>query len=1208
MNVRSLPLLAAVAAIAGCSRSPEPAKSGTASAARALPATGSIELKPLAARRPRAEGAPLFEEVPVAHSGVTFLPDFDPMLYDMALMRLNAGGGICTADFTGDGRCDFYVTSPKGSGVLYENLGDFKFRDITEAAGIKDAAHWGTGAQGVDVDNDGDMDLFVCGFRCPSRLWINDGKGRFTDQAADYGLGMTRAGMTMAWGDADNDGWLDAYYATSGFPPGPEGKFRTKMVDRGGKKVPTIPPELEEFWEMLYLPGDRARNVPAAQKDHFLRQNGGKFEDLTAAAGISGPWFTLSAVFWDYDADNRPDLYISNDYTGPDRLYHNDGANKFTESLAAVIPHTPWFSMGADVGDLNGDGIMDLITSDMAATSHYRDKVMMGNMEDSGWFLDWAEPRQFMRNAVYLNSGTGRMMEAANLLGLAGTDWTWTPRIEDYDNDGHADVFITNGVLRDMMNSDLTQEADKKFGARTAEIAKFWREQPVRKEKNIAFRNTGDLKFEKCAAEWGLDREGVTFGAATADFDNDGALDLVVANLDVPAGVYRNRAAGNAIEVRLKGTASNSQGLGATLTAVTLSGQKFSRYVTTTRGFLSASDPLVHIGLGKAEKATLIVKWPSGCVQTFPDVPANNLAIITEGGDAKPGDGAKKQTLFTASEALAALRHEETPCDDFAREPLLPNKQSVYGPGLAFGDLNGNGKDDLWLAGAAGFPGQIAFGLSAPSAPSSLATDKMSEDQAALFFDANGDGHADLYVVSGGNECDANGLELRDRLYFNDGKGQLAPAPKDTLPDERISGSIVAGADFDRDGDTDLFIGGRQTPGQYPNAPASALLINNAGNFTSTPLDLGMVTSALWTDADSDTWLDLLVTVDWASPRLLRNENGKLTDITEAAGLTPLLGWWNGLAAADFDHDGDMDYAITNFGLNTKYKATPQKPELMFAGDFDGTGKMQIVEAKYEGDILLPRRGLSCSSGAMPFIRNKLPTFHSFASAKLNEVYAPDKLEHSLKLTVTELNSGVLLNDGKAHFTFKPLPRLAQVSPAFGVVAADFTGDGHADIVLAQNFFGPQRETGRMDGGLGLLLTGDGAGNFKAMPAHESGLVVPQDARSLAVADVNADGAPDLVFGINNGPVRAFNKLADGTSLSVRFKSAKPLAGTRITLRAGNLPPQTAELSAGGSYLTSGPQELWFTATGKAEATVRWPDGTEMTREITGALAIIERQ
>ena len=1195
-------LVVSAAIIAGCTREAEK-KAPAAAPARALPGTGSIELKPLAARAARAEGAPMFEEVPAAHSGVTFMPDFDPMLYDMSLMRLNAGGGICTADFTGDGRCDFYVTSPKGSGALYENLGDFKFRDITDAAGIKDKEHWGTGAQGVDVDNDGDMDLFVCGYRCPSRLWINDGKGRFTDLAKAWGLDMTRAGMTMAWGDADNDGQLDAYYATSGFPPGPEGRFRTKMVDRDGKKVPTIPAELEEFWEMLYLPGDRARNVPAAQKDHFLRQSGGKFEDLTAAAGISGPWFTLSAVFWDYDADSRADLYISNDYTGPDRLYRNNGGNTFTESLAAVIPHTPWFSMGADVGDLNNDGFLDLITSDMAATSHYRDKVMMGNMEDSGWFLDWAEPRQFMRNAVYLNSGAGRLMEAAFLLGLAGTDWTWTPRIEDYDNDGHADVFITNGVLRDMMNSDLTQEADKKFGAGTPEIAKFWREQPVRKEKNLAFRNTGDLKFEKCAAEWGLDREGVTFGAATADFDHDGALDLVVANLDVPAGVYRNRAGGNALEVRLKGTASNVSGLGATVTAVTASGLKLTRYVTITRGFLSASDPLVHIGLGTEEKATLVVKWPSGCVQTFPDVPANNLAIITEGGDARGGAGEKPQTIFTASDSLSALKHEESPCDDFAREPLLPNKQSVYGPGLAFGDLNGDGKDDPWLAGAAGFPGQISSVGS-----DALAADKMCEDQSALFFDADSDGDADLYVVSGGNECDAGGLELRDRLYLNDGKGNLTPAPKDALPDERISGSIVAGADYDRDGDTDLFIGGRQTPGQYPKAPASALLTNNAGKFTSAPLELGMVTSALWTDADGDAWLDLLVTVDWDSPRLLRNEAGQLTDITEAAGLAPLPGWWNGVAAADFDHDGDMDYAITNFGLNTKYKATPAKPEMMFAGDFDGTGKLQIVEAKYEGDILRPRRGLSCSSAAMPFIRGKLPTFHTFASATLTEVYAPDKLEHSLKLTVTELQSGILLNDGKAHFTFRALPRIAQVSPAFGVVAADFTSDGHADLVLAQNFFGPQRETGRMDGGLGLLLTGDGKGNFTPMPAHESGIVVPQDARSLALADVNADGAPDLVFGINNGPVRTFTRLDADTFLRVRFKSTKPLSGTRITLRAANLPPQTAELSAGGSYLTSGPQELWFTANGNAEATVRWPDGSETKHEVTGPDAVIERK
>ncbi len=587
----------------------------------------------------------MFEEIAPERSGVVFKPDFDQVAGDVRMMRINAGGGICTADFTGDGRCDFYVTSPRGGGVLYQNLGDWKFRDITDTAGVRDPEHWGTGAQGVDVDNDGDNDLFVCGYRSPNRLWINDGTGRFTDQAAARGLAVNRASMTMAWADADGDGQLDGYLATTGLPPGQEAKFRVNMVERDGKKVPVVPPGLEEFWELLYLPGDRARNVPAAQKDHYFHQENGKFADRTAASGISGPWFTLSAVAWDYDGDNRPDFYISNDYTGPDRLYHNSGSGKFAETLAAVIPHTPWFSMGADIGDLNNDGLMDLITSDMAATSHYRDKVMMGNMEDSAWFLDWAEPRQFMRNALYINSGTGRMMEAAFLSGLAGTDWTWTPRLEDYDNDGWVDVFITNGILRDMMNSDLTREADTKFKDSPAALGKFWHGQPMRKEKNLAFRNAHDLKFEKCAAEWGLDREGVTFGAATADFDNDGALDLVVANLDVPAGLYRNRAAGNALEVRLKGTASNAGGLGATVTAATAGGLSLTRYVTVTRGFLSASDPLVHFGLGTEIRATLTVRWPSGCVQTFPDIAANQLATVTEGGPARAAPPAAQPAL-----------------------------------------------------------------------------------------------------------------------------------------------------------------------------------------------------------------------------------------------------------------------------------------------------------------------------------------------------------------------------------------------------------------------------------------------------------------------------------------------------------------------------------------------------------------------------------
>jgi hypothetical protein len=868
--------------------------------------------------------------------------------------------------------------------------------------------------------------------------------------------------------------------------------------------------------------------------------------------------------------------------------------------------------MGADIGDVNNDGLIDLLASDMAATSHYRDKVMMGNMDDSAWFLDWAEPRQFMRNALYLNTGTGRMMEAAFISGLAGTDWTWTPRMEDFDNDGWIDVFITNGVIRDMMNSDLTREADAKFKDSPDALAAFWRSQPPRKEKNLAFRNAHGLKFEKRAAEWGLDREGVSFGAATADFDSDGALDLVVSNFDVPVGLYRNRSAGNALEVRLIGVASNSKGLGATVTLTTPGGLKQTRYVTITRGFLSASDPVLHFGLGQETTvASLTVRWPGGCVQTFDNIPANQLATITEGGPHRVTHDPPAPALFQSTDTLAALQHGETPYDDFQREPLLPNKQSVYGPGMAWGDIDGDGLDDIWLGSGAGFPGKIMRqqkpGVFVPMDQPALVADKQCEDMGGLWFDADGDGDLDLYVVSGGNECKPGDLELRDRLYLNDGKGSLTNSPKDTLPDERVSGSIVTGADFDRDGDTDLFVGGRQTPGQFPAAPPSALLINEGGRFNSRPMQPGIVTSALWTDADNDGWLDLLVSVEWGCPRLYHNDNGTLTDQTDAAGLTPLTGWWNGLAAADFDHDGDMDYVLTNFGLNTKYKASSAKPELLYAGDFDGTGHKQIVEAKFDGDILRPRRGLSCSSTAMPFIKGKLPSFHSFASATLSEVYAPDKLEHSEKLSCTELESGVLFNDGRAHFTFEPLPREAQIAPAFGVIAADFIGDGHPDIILTQNFFGPQRETGRMDGGLSFLLTGNGKGKFTPLWPAESGIVVPQDARSLALADINGDHAPDLVFGINSGPVRTFTRRPAAFFLSVRLKDKKPVTGARVTLRSPGTPIQTAELSSAGSYLSAPSPVLWFTAPEKASLTVRWPDGSESSHEITDQAAVISK-
>ena len=1152
----------------------------------------------------------LFEEVPQEQSGISWNLEWaDPGSHIKQFLLLNPVGGICTGDYDGDGRPDFYATSPSNGGRLFRNLGSFQFEDVSEQARVLDASHWGTGATFADVDNDGDLDLYVCGYACPNRLYVNQGDGTFKEEAATFGLDYNGGSMTMAFADADGDGDLDAYLATTGIPPGPGEEFRVQMVPReDGVEVPVIPDRLKEFWGLIYLPGDKATRVEAAQYDRFFRNEtkdgSSRFHDASKTVGIDGPHFTLSATWWDFDEDRRPDLYVSNDFTGADALYHNKGDGEFEDVVADVVPHTPWFSMGSDIADLNNDGRVDLFATDMAATSHYREKVTMGNMDDMGWFLEHPTPRQYMRNAIYLNTGTGRMLEGAFLTGLASTDWTWTPRLEDFDNDGLVDVFITNGNLRDTMNSDLTNYAENALKPGSKEYADFWVAQAMRKETNLAFKNKGELKFVPSGKDWGLDRHGVSFGAATADFDGDGDVDLVVSNADQPVSVYQNHSRGNRIKVALRGTASNHFGLGATVRMETASGQKQVRYLTLARGWLSSSDPVLYFGLGEEKSvAKLVVEWPSGHTQEFENLDVNRLFSITEpSGRPKASEREGAPALFQQSSVLAEVRHEEEPYDDFARQPLLPNKLSQLGPATSWADIDSDGDDDFFIGGAKGHAARIfrndGDGRFQDTPQPGIVSHKYSEDMGGVFFDADSDGDLDLYVVSGGVECEPQDVLLQDRLYLNeDGKGTFVSAPAGAVPDHRESGSVVCAADFDRDGDTDLFVGSRSVPGRFPETPRSHLLRNEGGQFAAVEDslapglgDTGLVTGAVWSDANGDGWIDLLVTHEWGPVKLYLNDEGKLNDATRAAGIDTLTGFWNGIAGADVDNDGDIDYAVTNLGLNTKYKASAKAPELLYYGSLGGSRQPRLIEAKFEDGTCYPRRGFSCSSHAMPMLKDKLKTFHNFASATLNELYNSANLSRSLKLEATTLESGILRNDGTGRFEFKPFPRLAQIAPSFGVVMAELTGDGAVDVCLAQNFFGPQRETGRMDGGLSLLLAGNGDGTFVPIWPKESGIVVEGDAKSLTLADVNGDAAPDLIFGVNDGALRAYENTAQAKWRPVRLQSKSgSLSGTRIEIMRDGALQRIIELSSGSGYLSQ--SSTVFIAAGVKHLTIRWPDG-----------------
>ncbi len=1172
---------------------------------------------------------PRFQERPAA---IDFAAPWQPAPgYNGLKDGAFAGGGVAIGDLTGDGLPDVYLSRPSGGGRLFRNEGAWTFTDITAPAGLaEDGAHWASGCTLVDADNDGDLDLSVCGYDTPNRLFLNDGRGQFRDVAPAVGLAFQGASVILAWGDFDRDGDADAYLVTSrAFDSEkltPADAARLKEIDKRLLKDPatgalSVPEDLREEFAVVMRPG-APYLVKAGQADRLYRNDGPgrdglpRFRDVTAAAGLTDFGRGLAAHWWDYDNDGFPDLYVSNDFFGADRLWRNKGDGTFEDQAPALLRHTPWFSMGCDSGDLNNDGLFDFMASDMAGSSHYRDKMGMGSMDKNGWFLEMGRPRQYMRNAVYINSGSGLpFMECAHQLRVAATDWTWSVKFADLDCDGWLDLFVTNGMTGDYLNSDLV--AANPGGGPV-------RQAPPKPDRDMAFRNVGappggawSFQFENVSEPWGLDREGVSFGAAWGDLDGDGDPDLVVNNFNEACTVYENTtpaAEGGRLAVHLRGTTSNRGGLGAVV-SLTAGGFTQSRAIASARGFFSSDEPAAFFGTGKAKPERLEVRWPSGIVQVVNPFPDGPTLTITESGQPAAAPPPAK-TLYAPSDLLA-IPHQERPFDDFAAEPLLPNRLSRQGPGQAWGDVDGDGDDDLFLGGPAGQAGRLFLnqGLdpsgkphftAAPPAP--FAADTAAEDMGVLFLDVDVDGDSDLFVVSGGVEAAAQPSLYQDRLYLNDGRGTFAAAPPGALPAEQDSGSCAGAVDFDRDGDLDLFVGGRLIPGHYPTSPGSRLLQNQGGTFQDVTAaaapalaQTARVTCAVWADLDNDAWPDLALASEWGTLQIFHNNRGQLQPVP--TGAETHTGWWNSLAAEDFDGDGKIDLVAGNSGLNTKYHPSPGHPVSLYYGDFDDSGRPQLVEAKsLEDGTLLPVRGKSCSQAAMPMLKTKFPKFHDFASSDLAKIYTKKKLESALKLEASTLESAIFYNNssgpGSIALAHSPLPAVAQIAPIFGLATLDGDGDGDLDLAVAHNSYSPQRETGHMDGGVSLLLRNDGQRTFSAVWPHQSGLAVAGDAKSLAAVPLNPTGAPALFFGINNQTSATYLPSAPAlplAALRLRGKKGNPQAiGARVTFTLPDGRRQTREISAGSGYLTQAPPVLLIPSS-VPKITVRWPDGSQST-------------
>ncbi len=1164
----------------------------------------------------------MFKRVVSGQSGIDFVRIWDPPPEkDHEIANAVVGGGVATGDYDNDGLLDIFLTRPMGGQQLYRNLGGFRFENVTAATGLA-GDFWSTGATFADVDNDGHLDLFVCAYDSPNRLYRNRGDGTFEEAASNAGLAFSGASVMMAFADVDLDGDLDGYLLTNRLTPAELAK--PALVERNGQRV--LPENYRELFNVMDRPDVGLGMVKGGQADRFyLNEGDGTFVERTSEAGMGGNFMGLSATWWDVDDDRYPDLYVANDFTGPDQLWHNNGDGTFTERSKDWLPHTPWFSMGADAADLDNDGRLDFIATDMAGTTHYKQKLSMGDMAESNWFLTFASPPQYMRNAVYRNTGAGRFQELAHLAGLANSDWTWSVKAADFDNDGRSDVYFTNGMTRNWFHSDL-KAREKKLGA-WKNTREMWLASPVNDDANLVFRNGGNWRFDDVSAAWGLGENSVSFGCSAVDLDNDGDLDLVVNNFEGPVFLYRNREKRNRCAViELRGRESNRYGIGAKVTLEADAGRQM-RYLTLARGFMSSDAPRLHFGLGEASQFDLAVVWPSGVRQRFERLRSGQHYVLEESGEKRTDDdGSQASPMFRHLPLPMEARHRERPFDDFKRQPLLPFKLSQLGPGQAWGDVDGDGDEDVYFGGGAGQEGRLflnqpggGFQLSGQADFGGFA--RNFEDMGSLFFDADADGDLDLYVVSGSVECDPTGKSsvlLRDRLYRNDGQGEFSIALQAT-PDIRDSGSVVCAADVDRDGDLDLFVGGRSVPGRYPETPSSRLLVNDDGTFTDGTERLapglqstGLVTSALWTDVDDDGWLDLMVTHEWGPLKLWRNRQGKLVDAHETSGLERWTGWWNGLAGGDVDNDGDIDYVATNLGRNTKYRASAEKPVLLYYGHFGSRSGPRMIEAKMGYGGLLPVRGKSCSTNAMPHLARKFGTYEEFARASLTDIYTDVVLQSARRYAANTLDSGVFRNDGKGRFEFEALPRLAQIAPAFGVALTDIDGDGWSDLVLAQNHFTAQVETGRLDGGVSLVLRGGEAG-FHVLEPGESGVMVPGDAKSVIVTDGNGDGRPDLSFTVNDDqPLFWANQLANSSGFALRLSGPEAI-GARVSVNGSDVPNQMTEVYAGSGYLGQSSTTLYFGGRSgdSVEVTVRWGDGmtTHRTVDISGeTIATLERE
>jgi len=1065
-----------------------------------------------------------FTSLNSANTGVDFMNKVDEstfrnsMFYDYFLN----GAGVAIGDINNDGLADIFFTGNDVDNRLYLNKSDFKFEDISDTA-LPTASGWSTGVNMIDINQDGFLDIFVCRSgmdeneqNLSNLLLINNGDLTFKDATLEYGLTDINLSIHSSFFDYDKDGdldlWLNNHVNFDG---------DVKAIFENGEKSHK---ERRKFRSSLY------ENI------------NNRFVDVSERAGVSRESASLGVATADFNGDGWIDIYISNDYDIPDYYFLNNGDKTFSEVSKSKVGHTSFYSMGLDAADINNDQMLDMVAVDMTPQDHVRNKVLMASMDSKKfqYLYDFKGlTKSYMYNSVQMGTGDGTFSEVGNYMGVSQTEWSWAPLIADYDNDGYKDLYVTNGYLRDTKDNDFKNKVEafreENGGEWNDDVYAYFRKiinsTPV---DNKVFQNKNG-KLKDVTSTWSDLKPTFSNGAAYGDLDNDGDLDLVINNIDQVATILRNDVEGvNFVQIKLEGESPQEIIINAEV--YLHAGNKIQRAdYSFSKGYQSSVQHLIHFGLGDHSAIDkVVVKWPSGEEESFANIQTNKLNKLKKGTGDNSGIKTKSNPspLFsdiTNSFQKESIEHQEFKFDDFKKEILLPHKYSDLGPALATGDIDGDGFEDFFLGGSNTSEPLIIMNANNSFVikfDETIQNDKKYEDLGALFFDYNNDGFLDLYVASGGGGEIEDYPELtQDRLYKNNGKGGFINQTE-VLPPIISSTKAVVAIDADNDGDKDLIIGGRNSPGKYPLDAKSYFLENSNGIFrdrTQTRIKglPGMITDIEVADINGDGWQDILVTSEWSSPLLFINKEGVFIK-TQITALANNNGWWQSIQKADLDNDGDIDFILGNMGENSKFHPTAEKPLGILASDFDDSGTIDIVLTKKYKDMTVPVRGKECSSEQMPILKEKFGTYEGFANSSIEDILGKQKIKEAYSRSVTDFSSYILINEGESDFSIQKLPREAQWFPIMDIVIADFNEDGNKDLFLVGNKLNAEPETPSYDAGKGLVLIGDGKLNFTPVNSIlKSGINAKFDARAAKMVKMK-NGKRVLAIANNDGPMQFY--------------------------------------------------------------------------------------